>query len=65
MIKRHFTLSELIQRSASRLQEAEKIMAAGIRESFLLKESSILVRLSIRFWFRIRIARFKRKLSRK
>jgi hypothetical protein len=64
-MKRHFTLSELIQRSATRLQDAEKIMATGIRESFLLKESSILVHLAIQYWFRFRIARIKRKLSRK
>lgn len=65
MLKRHFTLRELIQRSASRLQDAEKIWGAELRESFLIKESSILVRLAIKFWVRIRIARFKRKLSRK
>lgn len=65
---RHLTLGELIQRSADRLREAEKILLMGkdpFMESFQLKESSILIRLAVKFWLHIRFRRFKGKLSKR
>jgi hypothetical protein len=70
-MKQHLTLGELIHRSAERLLEAEERMRKAVKRSdpflerFLLKETSILARLSIRYWLRLRIGKIKSKLTRK
>jgi hypothetical protein len=65
-MKPHFTLGELIQRSAERIVAAEKILLrAGVIQHFLPRESSHLLRLSARFWFVVRWEKFKSKFPRK
>jgi hypothetical protein len=73
-MRKPVTLVELIYRSAGRLQDAfeelkrrtfTKQPRSPFLEHFLLKESSILVRLSVKYWLHIRLASIKRKLSRK
>lgn len=72
-MKTKLTLGELLHRSADRLFDAEERINKTVflkrrdpfLERFLLKESSILTRLSIRYWIRLRVVGIKGKLSRK
>jgi len=66
ILKPHLTLGELIQRSADRLHDMEKFLRADrVAQSFLAKESSILLKLAMKFWWKVRWVKIQGKLFRK
>lgn len=64
---RHFTPGELMERSAARIRETERFLYSHNQPMlfFLIRESSQLASLSIKFWFRVRWQKIKYNFTRK
>jgi len=61
--QRHLTLGELIQRSADRIYDMEKFLRVDrVAQSFLSRESSILLKLAMKFWWKVRWIKIQGKL---